>query len=251
MNSRHRAVVMLAGLAIATLYMGLAKPTPAQPQCPPGTTLCRSDTGWIFCGDCGVPDSGSTDSVMNFLIMMPPSSQTTSGFSAGLVVPRAGVAVQGATLEMMVRSSSAALADVRLLRQQIRDQWKWSAASGATELSRAPKTTFKVMQAGKTVASVSGSTVMAEFAEFPSRFAVTTSAKTTTVTWAFAGPVEVGITTSPDKPAAMHQGDALAITFASGSSSGLTRLDLGRRGIGPLDFQEAKPTLMQAAASSR
>jgi hypothetical protein len=204
MKSRHRAVVVLAGLAIAMLYMGLAKPIPAQPQCPPGTTLCRSDTGWVYCGDCGVPDSGTIES---FLLKKLPS-QIASGFSAGVMAAEAHAASEGATLEMMVHSGSALLGEVRLSRQQVQDQWKWMAASGATELSRAPKATFKVMKAGKTVASLSGNTVRAQFAEFPSRFAVTTSSRATTVTWGFTQPVEVGIDQPGQTRGHAHRGDA-------------------------------------------
>jgi hypothetical protein len=256
MNSRHRAVVVLAGLAIATLYMGLVSVPSA--QCPDGRAPCRDESGYLMCGDCGVPDSGSIDSLHLYSIMVViPEEKPASAISGRTIAPLVLGALPEAMVEALVHGPgltegrtgmSPLLAEVRMLRQQVQDQWKWIVGTGPSD--SVTKVTLKVTSGGKSVASLSGTSAIAEIPEFPSRFAVTTTKAATTVTWGFSSAVGMRIGTAPGKTGALQRGDALSITFPNGSPGGFSRLDLNRRGTGAISLADVKTTAI-AAASAR
>jgi hypothetical protein len=270
MNSRQRPVAALAVVAIAILCTCLSGTVRAQPsadssfQCPEGQHWCHTEGGLIFCGDCSDPDSSSieSDPDSSSVASDPDSSSiqgdklttvvvskgmTVSGISSALNAPAMASAAMGAMFEAAVHSSSAQLADVQL---QAQEQGKWIVSSRPVGSGPAQKTTFKVMSGRSSVASLSGSSAVAEISAFPSHFSVATTKAGTTLTWAFKEPVEIGVGATAASIGARHRGNALSVTVPNGSANGLSRLDLKRRGTGPISFANTKATMMSVPTGS-
>lgn len=253
MDSRHRPVAVLAVVAIAILCTCLPGTTRAQPRdtvmtCPDGQHLCRTEGGLLLCGDCSDPDStyveSDPDSTYIVSMVLSPKGTSVSSISSAVNMRAMGSAALGAMFEAAVHSSSAQLVDVQL---QAQGEGKWLVSSRPVGSGRPQVATFKVMSGRSSVASVKGSAAVAELPAFPSHFSVATTKTNTTLTWTFKEPVDIGMgQTAATIGATRHRGDALSVSVPTGSASGLSRLDLHRRGTGPISFADTKAIMMSA-----
>jgi hypothetical protein len=153
--------------------------------------------------------------------------------------------------EAVAHGASGPLADVLLLRQQVRDQWKWIVSTESLGTSSV-KSTLKVMHEGSTVASATGAAgaSLGEISEFPSRLAIATTRSATTVTWGFAKPVEVRVAGRTGTLGSLQKANEVSVTFPVGAPKGLSSIELKRRGVGRLSWPSAKTTLIAPAAKA-
>jgi len=244
---------------LCTCLSGTARAQPPRDSllvCPAGQQLCRTEGGLIFCGDCSDPDSSDIESdpdssdinSVRRTTLLVSQGKSVSGISSALNAPAMGSAALGAMFEAAVHSSSAQLVDVQL---QAQEQGKWIVSNRPLGSGAAQRATFKVMSGGSSVASLSGSTAVAVISAFPSHFSVATTRSGTTLTWAFKEPVEIGMGATAATIGAPHRGTALSVTVPNGSAGGLSRLELSRRGTGPISFADTKATMMSVSAGPR